>query len=288
MAKKIYYFLVELLNTIVSLVLVLFTSSIRCAIGISKRKEVLDEVHILANGSSLKNVIAEHVDFFAKRDTLVLNHFASSPVFWNIKPKYYVLLDPAYFGGLVSDELKARIPTLMDNLSKVDWPMILYIPYSKSVVKEASNRLNNPNISILPFNATRIIGLNAFRNFMYKQNLGLPSSKNVLLPSILLMLNKGYKKVYLYGAEFSWTKTYSVELESGNIYSDDTHFYDKTRIPLKKGGFKFDLSCMVESLSATEYLEDYSNSINANIVNRTVGSYIDAFSYENPNHVTFS
>ncbi len=191
-------------------------------------------------------------------------------------------------GGLVSDELKARIPTLMDNLSKVDWPMILYIPYSKSVVKEASNRLNNPNISILPFNATRIIGLNAFRNFMYKQNLGLPSSKNVLLPSILLMLNKGYKKVYLYGAEFSWTKTYSVELESGNIYSDDTHFYDKTRIPLKKGGFKFDLSCMVESLSATEYLEDYSNSINANIVNRTVGSYIDAFSYENPNHVTFS
>ena len=185
-------------------------------------------------------------------------------------------------------ELIDRVPILMDVLSnKVDWELTLYIPGTKRVQNEVSKKINNPNIKVVPFNSTRVIGLKSFRNWAYKHNLGIASSKNVLLPSIQLMLNKGYKTVYLYGAEFSWTKTYSVNPENGMIYTDDVHFYDKTRIPLKKGGFKFDLSCLVDALEATEIYADYSAYVGVNIINRTPGSFIDAFPYENPKNLKF-
>lgn len=286
--KAIYFGCIELLESIISLFSAIVFSSFSCARSIGRLKQDgLSDVHILANGPSLKDIIDNHAEFLSSHDTLVVNHFANTPFFWKIRPKYYVLLDPAYFGGECPAELQDRIPILMGNLSKVDWPMTLYVPYTKAAMAHAKERLNNPNISIQFFNSTRIVGAKWFRNWAYRHNLGLPSSKNVLLPSILLMLNKGYQKLYLYGAEFSWTKTYAVNPENGKIYTDDVHFYDNTRIPLKKGGFKFDLACLVESLNATDYLQEYAQSENICIINRTVGSFIDAFQYENPNNASF-
>ena len=286
--KSIYFESIKLLESIISFLTVIFFSSFRCSKSIGRLKQNgLSDVHILANGPSLKDIIDNHTEYLSTHDTLVVNHFANTPTFWIIRPKYYVLLDPAYFGGDCPIELQDRIPVLMENLSKVDWPMTLYVPYTKAAKAHAKERLNNPNISIQFFNSTRIVGAKWFRNWAYKHNLGIASSKNVLLPSIQLMLNKGYKKVYLYGAEFSWTKTYSVNPENGMIYTDDVHFYDKTRIPLKKGGFKFDLSCLVDALEATEIYADYSEYVGASIINRTSGSFIDAFPYENPKYIKF-
>ena len=286
--KTIYFGSKTLLESIISFLTAIVFSSFRCSRAIGRLKQDgLSDVHILANGPSLKDIIDSHAEYLSSHETLVVNHFANTPTFWKIRPKYYVLLDPAYFGGVCPIELQDRIPVLMKNLSKVDWPMTLYIPYTKDAKAHAKERLNNPNISIQFFNSTRIVGAKWFRNWAYKHNLGIASSKNVLLPSIQLMLNKGYKNIYLYGAEFSWTKTYSVNPENGKIYTDDVHFYDKTRIPLKKGGFKFDLSCLVEALEATEIYADYSEYIGVSIINRTPGSFIDAFPYENPKFIKF-
>lgn len=280
MAKRIYFFLLELFDTIVSIVLVFYLSSFKTARRISKKRVTDDEVHILANGPSLKTMITDHKDFLAKLDTLAVNHFANNPVFFEIKPKYYVLLDPAFFDGYCKAELQDKIPVLLNSLSKVDWPMSLFVPYTKTVIEDTNKRLNNPNIMVIPFNSTRVIGLKKFRNFMYAHNLGIPSSKNVLLPSILLMINLNYKKVYLYGAEFSWTKTYNVDVETGKIYTDDAHFYDNNRIYLRKGEFKFNLSCLVEALNATDYYQEYTEYKGMKVINRTPGSFIDAFPYE--------
>lgn len=283
--KEIYYGISEIGASLTSMVSILLFSSLKSARKVSKLKEDgLVDVHILANGPSLKSMLEEHLDFLSCHDTLAVNHFASNPTFSVIKPKYYVLLDPAYFGGYCPKELQDRIPVLMANLSKVSWPMTLYVPYTKTVVRDAESRLNNPNIKVVPFNGTRVLGFMWFRNWAYKYNLGIPSSKNVLLPSILLMLNHGYKKVYLYGAEFSWTKTYWVNPDDGKMYTDDVHFYDKTCIPLKKGEFKFNLRCLAEALDATDIYEEYALYLKSKIINRTPGSFIDSFEYE-PTHL---
>lgn len=288
MEKKIYYLIVDILNTFVSLLLIICKSSSSVAIKMTKNRCKLSSVHILANGPSLKTMLEEHLIFLKSHDCLAVNFFAINPIFMQLKPKYYVLLDPAYFGGEIPKELKDRVPVLMDALTnKVDWKMTLFIPGTERVQKIVSKKINNPNINIVPFNSTRVIGFKFFRNWAYKHNLGIPSSKNVLLPSIQLMLNKGYQNVYLYGAEFSWTKTYSVNPENGDIYTDDVHFYDNTRIPLKKGQFKFDLSCVVEALDATDIYADYAEYIGARVINRTPGSFIDAFTYENPKYIKY-
>lgn len=287
--KKLYYSAGEFGNSFISIISILLFSSFKIARGVSKLKDdKLNDVHILANGPSLRMILDEHLDFLKSHDCLVVNFFGINPVFFQLKPKYYVLLDPGFFGGDVSKELEGRIPILIDILStKVDWDLTLYIPGTKHVLEVARKKLANPNVKIIPFCSTRVIGFKWFRNWAYKHNFGISSSKNVLLPSILLMLNKGYKNVYLYGAEFSWTKTYAVNPENGKIYTDDVHFYDKTRIPLKKGQFKFDLSCLKESLDATDYLAEYAEYLGIKIINRTMGSFIDAFLYENPTRIKF-
>lgn len=286
--KRIYFLVVELVECIISLISIFLFSSLSTARKISKLKENnLNNVHILVNGPSLKMMLDKHLDFFKNNDILTVNFFANSPFFSIIKPKYYVLLDPAFFGGDGSVVLSEKIQVLMDNLSSVSWKMTLFIPNSRNNIKDIVRRINNVNITVMPFCATRVTGFRWFRNRVYKLNLGIPSSKNVLLPSILLMLNKGYKIVYLYGAEFSWTKTFNVDQEDGKIYTDDIHFYDKTRIPLKKGEFKSKLSFLVETLNATDYYAEYAKFIGSNIINRTPGSFIDAFTYENPYKLKF-
>ena len=284
---KLYDYLKLLWETFVSLIsIVLFTSFIVSRKNSKFRKSNIEDVHILANGPSLKDILENKLEFLKNNDTLAVNFFANNPIFFKVKPKYYVLLDPGLFFGSGHVELSARVPVMMNNLSKVTWEMTLYVPYSKTIVEKIKNQLNNSYIKIMPFCPTRVTGFKSFRNWAYKHNLGLPSSKNVLLPSILLMLNRGYKRVYLYGAEFSWTKTYAVNPENGKIYTDDDHFYDMNRLPLKKGQFKFDLSCLVDALDATDYLAEYADYISAIIINRTPGSFIDAFVYENPETIT--
>ena len=287
MYKDIYLKCLELADTIVSFLSIVLMPCSKSARKQYEHNQAIEDVHILANGPSLQEMLKDHLLFLKTHDTLAVNHFASNPTFTVIKPKYYVLLDPAYFGESCSIELQDRIPVLMDNLSRVDWPMTLYVPYTKTVVSDVKNRLHNPRITIEPFCARKVIGFKSFRNWAYKRNMGIPSSKNVLLPALLLMLNKGYKSIYLYGAEFSWTKTYWVNSEDGKMYTDDVHFYDKTCIPLKKGEFKFNLACLKEALDATDYYQEYAEYLGAKIINRTPGSFIDAFPYENPKYVDF-
>jgi hypothetical protein len=193
-----------------------------------------------------------------------------------------VLLDPAFFGGEGHAIFKEPTLKLIDNFKKVDWNMTLFVPAAKGAKKNVEGRIQNGRISVIPFNATRIVGFKGFRNFMYKHNMGLPSTKNVLFPAMMRMLNMGYDHVYLYGAEFSWVKTYNVDTENGKIYTDDVHFYGNDRIYLDKGRFCFDIGCFHDALVCTYMIQDYAEYIGRPVINRTPGSFIDAFPYEKP------
>ena len=282
--KKLYFGAISLVETIVSLTMVLLFSSVKAARGVSKLKDTGKgkDAYVLANGPALKGVIDKYFEEFKEEDCIVLNFFGNTDVFWQLKPKFYVLLDPAFFGGEGHAIFKEPTVKLIENFHKVDWEMTLFVPTAKGAKKNVEERIKNPNISVVPFNATRIVGFKGFRNWMYKHNMGLPSTKNVLFPAMIRMLNMGYDHVYLYGAEFSWVKTYNVDEENGKIYTDDVHFYGKDRIYYEKGRFCFDIGCLHEALQCTYMIQDYAEYAGRPIINRTAGSFIDAFPYENP------
>lgn len=73
-----------------------------------------------------------------------------------------------------------------------------------------------------------------------------------------------------------------IDSRNGMMFFNDRHFYSNTEIRyFGKGGYKWWLEAIVESLNATEQVEKFAKSINAKIINRTKGSFIDAFEYEN-------
>lgn len=286
--KKLYEGTISLVETIVSFLMVLLFSSCKAARGVAKLKDQGKgkNAYVLANGPALKGIVDKYLDMLKKQDCIVMNFFGNTEVFWNLKPKYYVLLDPAFFGGEGHAIFKEPTVKLIDNFKKVDWNMILFVPVAKGAKKNVEGRILNNNINVVPFNATRIVGFKGFRNFMYKHNLGLPSTKNVLFPAIMRMLNMSYEHVFLYGAEFSWVKTYNVDPENGKIYTDDVHFYGNDRIYYEKGRFCFDIGCLHEALQCTYMIQDYAEFLGHPIINRTKGSYIDAFPYENPDKLS--
>jgi hypothetical protein len=109
----------------------------------------------------------------------------------------------------------------------------------------------------------------------------LSNTANVLNAAIFVALNVGYKKLYLYGADHSWLKDLFVD-QDNNICSYQNHFYDDNKIPYKmaKGSLKLGIQGIIDAFESYEILENYSKSINATIINKTQGSYIDIFKYE--------
>ena len=100
------------------------------------------------------------------------------------------------------------------------------------------------------------------------------------------MINMGYKQIYLYGAEFSWTKNIDVDPENNKVFLNDSHFYNKTDIVYYNNGwYKWYLEAVVEMLDGTERIASYADEMKVKIFNRTKGSFIDAFEYENPDNL---
>ena len=229
--KGLYFEIITLIQTIVSLLLVLLFSSFKVTEKLRKLKKDRKgrSVSLIAGGPSTKEILTSRSDLLDETDLVVVNFFGNTDDFFKYKPKYYVLLDPSFFDSKFSNkglnetstEKSQRVQEkkLLENLGKVDWNMTLFIPHIKDL-----SFINNPFISIVEFNTTRVVGFVHFQNWMYRHNQGLPNSRNVITPAMLLMINLGYNKIYLYGCEFSWTKTMDVDPENGRFLFNDRHF----------------------------------------------------------------
>lgn len=291
MRRQLIYFYEELdklKDTIVSFLTLLLFSSFKTAHIVSKLKRE-DKINcfILGNGPSLKDVFHNEIrkQELLNSDCIVTNRFANSDLFGIVKPKYYLLLDPA-FSDKDAINKDQTIKSIYENLHLISWKMILFVKNGDDC-KEISKRIDNPQISIVKYNATKIVGYNWFQNICYKRNLGIPSSRNVIISALQLMINFGYKVIYLYGADFSWTKTIDVDPQNNRVFLNNTHFYSNNEIIYQdKGWYCSYLKYVAEMLDGLYQIEKYANYMAVKIINRTKGSYIDAFEYENPDNLS--
>lgn len=295
--KKIYMWFGRLGDTVVSLFLILAYSHKGVAQKINRLKINIQnqEATILANGPSAREIVNERKELIKGTDLLVVNDFGNTEFFFDLKPKYYILLDPTYFNfsfkhpGLNEkneDTTRINKLRLFNNLKEVDWPMQLFVPSGCNIKTFISLFDANPNINVISFNATRVLGFDGFQNVMYGHGLGLPTSRNVIIPAMILMVILGYKKVFLYGCEISWTKTMDVDPENGQMFFNDRHFYSKDEIRyFGKGAYLWWLEAISEMLRGVEQVAKFAKSNGVHIVNRTKGSFIDSFDYENPDTI---
>lgn len=235
-------------------------------------------LRILGNGKSL-NEHAFQPD--AGADYMVVNRHVLSETYGEIRPLYYVIADPFFFENPAGLDVLRRIN------EQTMWKMHLCLPYSHRKRRQLKEHITNPDISLQFYNIHSFGGLKLVAYFFYNHQLAMPVVQNVLVACIMLSIYMKYARVELYGVEHTWTRYLSVG-EDNLVYLENPHFFDKEKVearPLKDIQLtdEYPFYLILENYSRMfksyweikKYLED--TRIPVEIINRTKGSYIDAF-----------
>ena len=232
-------------------------------------------LRILGNGDSLKSV----VDLMTQDcDYMVMNSHVLHPSFTELKPRYYVLADPAFFHPNAcydGTEIVKRV------LTETNWSMTLFVPWEHA---RTINLMSTEWVTIQYVNQSAYNGSEQHRQYAYDHNLAMPEVNNVLASAIYLAIYLGYKNVELYGVEHSWTRDLYVNKDNHTCLKD-SHFYDKEdvrdNVIIDEAGriMKFHevLQMYADYFPAYWELRDLADKHGCKIVNCTPNSFIDAF-----------
>jgi len=240
---------------------------------------------ILANGPSLTSQI-NGISDIKNYDLISVNNFPLTPYYKSLKPFAHVMVAPEYWiKGVNEDYIQNRNALFKALKEDTNWNIILFFPYLARNYRKVYNPLfENKNIRICYFNPTPIDGFKKINFWLMHRNLGMPRPHNVLIPSLILALNLGFKEIGLLGADHSWLNDIWVD-ENNQVLLTQKHFYDEDTakaLPMtKKGSGKRKLHEVLlkfhYSFRSYFLIKDYSIKLQAKIYNLTKGSYIDAF-----------
>lgn len=248
--------------------------------GVSSRRVQPEgsSIVIMGNGPSLRSAIDNEREWLESNELMAVNFFANTPDFTNLRPRYYVLADGVFFSATGHP----NVARLWENLRKVSWEMTLFVPVrSLHLVKALA--LGNDNLKLSAFNLTPVEGFKGLSHFLYRNGLGMPRPRNVMIPAIMSAIREGFRKIYLCGADHTWTQTLSVDNENF-VVSIQPHFYEdnekeRERVREAYAGLHLHdvLGSMTVAFRSYWLLRDYADSLGVEIINATPGSMIDAF-----------
>ena len=243
-----------------------------------KRREQPDgsELVLLGNGPSLRALLDHQLSTLQSRRLLCVNFAANAPEFVLLRPEYYVLADPHFFNGMDSDP---NVKRLWENIGKGDWKMTLFVPHR--FLKKACTLLPTGNIQ--PFNLTPAEGSRPIVHPLYNAGLAMPRPRNVLIPSIMIGIRLGFKKIWLCGADHTWSRTLSVD-EENRVISVQPHFYKDSKTEQKRVNTEYEgyrlhdiLRSLYIAFRAYHDIAVFARRKGVTIINATPGSMIDAF-----------
>ncbi len=245
-----------------------------------------ESCYILGNGPSLK----ADIEMIPPSNSFVaVNSFSTTAQFARLKPKLYILVDPAFWNSKETSPslLKLREDVLTCIRTKTAWEMHVIIPVAaeKDNLVHESLKINN-FIEVHTFNNAPITGPKWFRRFFYNRGLASPRNQNVLVAAIYVCIMVNFRQILLLGADHSWHEDLFLDIDNV-VCLVDKHFYDsessspQARPFLKSKDETFSMSELFNVFSITfnayEQLSWFANEKGVLIVNRSSKSYIDAF-----------
>lgn len=257
--------------------------------GIKTPKVTEDKVIIVGTGPSLQTTIKEAENVLKNTACIVVNGFATSPLYEDIKPKYYILADPVYFTPMnsLSDRNKGVVRNLRDALiKKTNWNVIFIFPYT-AMDTELYNSLLSIKTASFQFynNAGNAIVIPDWKIKFKLWNKGLiaPLCQTVLNTAASIAITSRVQNIYLVGADTSWLSTYEIDQNDNTLYSKDEHFYGINRIPIysdeikrKKQYLHDELKYVGQAFKFYYILEKYAKYNRVNFFNASAYSWIDA------------
>lgn len=273
--KKVQKFLADGAKSVKGIAKILLQSR-RC--GVSAVADAADvPLAILGNGPSLADVIAHDMPSLRKARLMAVNFAANAPEFLELRPDYYILADPLFFGS----ERHDNVEQLWQRLSlAVDWPMTLFVPLRHA---GKARSLVGGSVKVEGFNDIGVEGYRWLRRMAYDSGRAMPRPRNVLIPAIMVGIKMGYRSIYIYGADHSWIKTLDVN-ERNEVVSIQPHFYkddnkELSRVATVYKDIRLHELMLSFHIAFKSYwdIADYARCCGVNIYNATRGSFIDAF-----------
>ncbi len=241
---------------------------------------------VIANGPSFKELYQKHKGAMKVDTVFVTNTFALSPFFQEIKPTYYIWLDPFMW----TSKSESVVDTYA-RFSTIDWPLTLFVPfYAMSNVKKLAFS-NNKNIKIKGYNYNFFRGFRSVGNYFLRKGWMCPKSSTVTATALYLATLSGSKIIYLVGADQRWHE--NVELGQDNILMTKVvHFFDnESEVKLqpfyKEGKVENGTNSVTEffriqylTFKSYDDVAQFSKSTDVKIINKTPTSFIDCFEKE--------
>lgn len=234
---------------------------------------------VIGNGPSVNVDIAGFEDSLSREDVIMVNQALTSPLAFQIKPKYYVLMDPFYMG--IYDEkagidFKSRVDALNEAFVKVDWEMCLLVSYIhyKKRINGRCIKVENNFIKVCTFNSLELYSFKSLQKIFYKHNFAIPSGINVLIAALSCGVVLGYKEIYLLGANSDWHKQLSVDSQN-RLYTYDAHYYDGG-VP-EKVFSNYTVAFVFKNIAQAFRAYEELGKMSFGITNCTSKSMIDAF-----------
>lgn len=237
------------------------------------------EIAILGNGPSLRKTIDEDSGLLETMDLMAVNFAANTPDFLKLRPRFYILADGVFFKNATSD---ANVQNLWRNLSAVSWRMTLFVPTRFHHLTKAL-MIDSTNVKLATFNLTPVEGNRFLSHLLFDAGLGMPRPRNVMVPALMCAISMGYKKIFIYGADHTWTKTLDVT-EDNTVISVQPHFYEdnenervRVRETYKDIRLHEVLGSMATAFKSYCEIAEYAKRKGVEIINATPNSMIDAF-----------
>lgn len=285
-AERVQSFLSNLASSIGTLLKILLKSKY----SLTLPKPSAEECIIMGNGPSMKEVALKYQSNFEGKNIWAVNYFGNAPLFELVKPKYYLIVGPEFWREGVREKNIELRKVLFDNfIHLTSWPMTIFLPAEAFKSKFLKQYLGkNSNLTFQPFNTTPVEGFSWLTHLLFRWNLGMPRPHNVIIPSIMIALNMGFKRIYLTGVEHSWLPTISVNSQN-EVLHRNKHFYDPSDLKDRKMYLlgirprRLDEVLHKFMLTFKGYftLKEYGETQNASIYNTTPDSFIDAFERKN-------
>lgn len=274
MGKSFFDFLYHIVDTLYLFYKFLKVSfrNKTCFLGKKFKKAECEDIHILANGSSLKMILENGgVDGGVY---CAMNFFGNTKDFFKMKPRYYCLADPMFVNTPMRDDIRCLFSVFNE---KVNWDITLYIDADMSFPKfQKLHPILNKHINVVPVNLSAYEGFHSLDNVLYEMGIASPIIGTVAVMCIFVSLKMGYKKIHLYGVDHNFFDGMFVD-EKNALCVVNKHFYGET--------IKY-----VQGFTTESYIEDkllmfkghrlvaqYAEYKKAEILNHTKDSWIDVY-----------
>ncbi len=285
MLESIYKQLDKFIALTVSVITSTLKILVRSKFGLKLPPATGSVCSILGNGPSLNISLEKDIDFIKKNEMFCVNNFIQSEYFEILKPQNYVLLDGYYFIFNDTTHNRADIRATFELFKNVSWDIKLFVPYTgRNSFFIRNLQKENKHIKVFYFNYVITKGFKWFRHFIFRNGLGMLQCENVLASCLYLAVNRGFKQIFIFGADHSWHEQF--KLEDNRIMISDVHFYDKQpvkpilvhdRINDKKVTIADCFLSFHKAFKSYQVIKEYAVSQGSEILNASAKSYIDSF-----------